>query len=322
MAIGIDTRFMAAKETTYDTRVTPSRGFIIAEDAVSYEHGQYQSVGLGGGRWQRTVLNTTQRGSGSYRMEVPTVGFGFWLDLLHSNTVTPAQQGTTAAYLQTHTLNTSPTKSISVQVQKPPTSSATLLPYDYTGVMMSQIEFSWEPAAVLLAAMTLVARSEDISQSLVTPSTPSFELFSFKGGSISIGGTPVADVTGGGSITVGANLRDDVYALGTGGKIAKPTESDRPEATGQITADFTDNTHYQRVVNESIADVVLKFQGSSAIAGSYFPFIEVTVPDCRFNQPSPQVSGPGPVTQQISFSASSATGAAPTIKYMSADTSV
>jgi hypothetical protein len=67
--------------------------------------------------------------------EVPTTGFGYLLNGLHGNTVTPVQQAATTAYLQTHTLSSPPTsKSYSIQVQMPPVTSSTLVPIDYTGV--------------------------------------------------------------------------------------------------------------------------------------------------------------------------------------------
>src|SRR4051794_16188030 len=106
MASGNDMRFGAAKETVYGTRVAPTRFFEVTGEDINYAYNFYNSRGLGAGRWQRKRARTTSAGGGNFEMEVPTVGFGFWLDLLHNNAVTPVQQAATPAYLQTHTLDT------------------------------------------------------------------------------------------------------------------------------------------------------------------------------------------------------------------------
>jgi hypothetical protein len=70
---------------------------------------------------------------------------------------------------------------------------------------------------------------------------------SFKGGSLSIGGSPEANIIGDGSITLGMSLRDDAFALGGSGMIAQPVETDKPTASGTFVADFVDNTNITRV---------------------------------------------------------------------------
>ena len=107
---------------------------------------------------------------------------------------------------------------------------------------------------------------------------------------------------GDGNIELAYPLRDDAYALGTGGTIAKPVITDKPTCTGTFTADFNDNANLNRVVNNTIADIVLKFEGTT-IATTYKYMFELTVPDCVFTTQRPTVSGPGPVQQTITFTA-------------------
>jgi hypothetical protein len=317
MQIGI------AKETVYGTRVTPTHFFEVTEEGFTFDYNKYRSVGLGGGLWRVHEVQTTRFGEGPFPMEVPTSGFGTFLDLLHGNTVTPVQQGTTTAYLQTHTLSSSPSKSATIQVGVPPISTPTPLPFDYIGCMLSGIEFSWEPAAVLMASLNWVIRDQLTDQSLASFVAPTFGLFSFKGGSISVGGVDLANVTGGGSLNIEWSLRTDAFALGSTGIMAKPIANDRATAGGSITADFTDMTNYDRVVNQTIADVVLEFEGATIVGGgSNKETITVTIPDCSFDSSSPSVSGPGPVVEEISFTNASATNDPPVITYKSIDTSV
>jgi hypothetical protein len=99
------------------------------------------------------------------------------------------------------------------------------------------------------------------------------------------------------------------------------SEIDKPSASGTCTADFTDNTHLSRTINDTIADVVLRFEGA-VIAGSDEYALQVTIPDCEFTSPRPTVGGPGPVAQPISFSNASTTNDPVAISYMTTDTAI
>lgn len=319
MASGNDARLGIAIETTYATRVAPARFFPFTGEALGFAYNRYFSQALGSGRWARPSITTTKAGTGSLSGEVPTTGFGFLLQLLHNNTVTPAQDAATTSYTQTHTLDTPPAKSATIQVQTPPIQSSTLVAQDMLGVMFSGITLSWESAGVLTWEIPCLVNNLDTSQALATYVAPtSWSLLSFAGGSLSIGGVNQADITGSGTITIGFNLRDDAFALGTSGTMAKPVETAKPTAAGTFTADFNDLVHYNRVVNDTSADVILKFEGGT-ISGAFKYTMQVTIPACKFTQERPQVGGPGPVTQEVSFENSSGTSAPPVILYRSTD---
>ncbi len=320
MASGNDFRIALSKETTYGTRVAPARFIVITGEDIAFTRNRAFSAALGMGRWARPSVLTSRGGAGSINGEVTTTGFGYLLDALHGNTVAPVQQGGTTAYLQTHTLDTPPSKSYSIQKQMPPVTSSTLVPLDYVGCMATGITFNWSPTGLLTYEIAMDVQDEMTGQTLVTYVAPTaWSPFSgISGATITIGGTPEANVLGNGSLAIGASMRDDAFALGTGGTKAKPVETDKPTATMTFTADFNDITNITRVVNNTIADVVLKFQGA-VIAGANNFYLEVTLQDCVFTSPSPTVDDPGPVQQGITLTAASTTGDPPIIKYMSTD---
>jgi hypothetical protein len=325
MGTGNDMQFGLAVETTYATRATPTRFFdVILGEGFDFDYQYYVSAGLGGPIWKKRRVQTTRVGGGSWTMEVPTAGFGYILNLLHPNTVTPVQQAATAAYLQTHSLSGAPTKSATVQVGVPPTTGS-VQPFDFLGVMVSSITFRWEPGGVLTCEPAVVINDQVTNQTLATVTAPTdYNLFSFKGGSITIGGANVADLVGGGSITLSWPLRTDAYGLGSAGTIAKPIVTDRPAFTGTVTADFDGMTNYNRVTSGTLADTVLTFQGAT-IASTYKEQIVFTLPDSAFNGPRPQVAGPGPVSQTLNFEVASTTGTGakiPSITYQSVDTTI
>jgi hypothetical protein len=236
--------------------------------------------------------------------------------------VSPTQIAATPAYQQIHTLSTPPTKSFSVQVQTPPVTSATLVPHDMLGVVMGGITLSWDPAGVLSYEIPAVYRDLKTDQTNATYTPPvAYDLFAFSGGSVTIGGTLETNIIGGGSFSIGYQLRDDAFMLGSSGLIAFPVITDKPTGSGTFTADFNDNTNLNRALNNTNADVVLKFEGAT-ISGTNKFTLELTLPDCVFTTGRATVDGPGPVQQPVTFSTASSTGDPPSIKYVSTDTTL
>jgi hypothetical protein len=239
---------------------------------------------------------------------------------LHNNTVVPVQDGATASYTQTHTLDTAPAKSFTIQVQTPTVATSVLVPQDMLGVMFSGLTLSWDAGSVLKWSIPTVVNNLDLAQALATYTPPvAWTVLSFAGGSLSIGGVTQTDITGGGSVELGFNLRDNAFALGSGGAMAKPAETEKPTASGTFTADFVDVTHLNRVVANTVADVILKFEG--AIIASTFKYtLQITIPSCVFTSPRPTVDGPGIVSQTVSFSNAAGTSLPPVVVYRSTDT--
>lgn len=320
MPSGIDARIGIVNEVTYGTRVAPTRFLPLTAEDLGFTVNRYFSQAVGHGMWGRPSVVTTKVGSGSISGEVPTTGFGYLLNGLHGNVVTPVQQAATAAYLQTHTLNTPPSKSFTVQVQTPPVTSSTLLPHDMTGVMLSGITFSWDPGGVLSFEAPAIYQNLVTNQALATYTAPTaWSMLSFSGGSLTIGGVAEADITGSGSFSINYSLRDDAFKLGSSGLIAKPVLNDKPSAGGTFTADFEDNDNLTRTLANTVADVVIRFEGT-VIASTYEYALEVTFPDCVFTTGRPTVGGPGPLSETVEFQTASTTNDPVVIAYTSTDT--
>jgi hypothetical protein len=185
------------------------------------------------------------------------------------------------------------------------------------------LSLSWSPGAVLKYSIPMVVRELNTAQTLATYTAPTaWAPLAFQGGALTIGGVAEANIVGDGSLTLGFNLRDDAFALGTSGLMAKPVETDKPSASGQFVADFNDLTNLNRVTGNTTGDVVLTFTGGT-IVGTYKYFFEITLKDCVFTSPAPNVDGPGPVQQTVTFtSAPSVAANVPVIRYQSTDTSL
>jgi hypothetical protein len=133
MASGNDFRFAIAKESTYAT-FTRNRAF---------------SAALGQGRWERPSVLTTRGGSGTLSGEVPTAGFGYLLDALHGNTVTPVQIAYDGVHADAHARHGPGRSRTRLQKQVPPVLTNTLVPLDYTGVMFTGMTISWSAGGLL-----------------------------------------------------------------------------------------------------------------------------------------------------------------------------
>jgi hypothetical protein len=319
MASGFDSRVaVSTAESTYGTRIAPTRFIPLTAEDLGFTFNRYFSPAIGTGMWSRPSIVTTKVGSGSLSGDVPTVGFGFLLNYLNGNTNTPVQQGATTAYLTTFNLDTPPSKSFSAQVQMPPVTSSTLLPHDMVGIMMGGITFSWSAGGVLSYSIPTVYQNLTLAETLVTYVAPSaYDLLSFSGGLLTVGGVTEANIIGDGSIEIAYPLRDDAFALGTGGTIAKPVITDKPTASGSFTADFNNNDNINRVVNNTSGDVVLKFTSTVLAGTGHFFYVEITLADCVFTTQRPTVAGGGPVQQNVTFTSASSTGDFPVIRVMS-----
>lgn len=304
MASGFDARVaVSTAEATYGVRVAPSRFVPLTAEDLGFTVNRYFSPAIGTGAWSRPSIVTTKVGAGSLSGDVPTTGFGFLLNYLNGNTNTPVQDGATTSYATTFNMDTLPSKSFTTQVQNPPVTSSTLVPHDMLGVMMGGITFSWSAGGVLSYSIPVSYQNLDTAQSLVAYVAPTaYDLFSFTGGSITVGGVLETNIIGDGSMELAFALRDDAFMLGSGGLIAKPVPNDKPTASGTFVADFNDNTNLTRTLNNTIADVIMKFEGAT-IASTFKYTMQVTLKDCVFTTQRATVGGPGPLQQTVTFTA-------------------
>jgi hypothetical protein len=146
MAIGsgLGGSFGIVPETVYGTYVAPTRFHEVNKANMKKVKNTVQGGGLAAGRFaqlgSRRVV-TTQAGTGSVEMELPSKGFGILLNNLFGGTVVPVQQSATAAYLQTHPIADNVGKFLTLQSGIPDT-TGTIRPYSFIGSKITAIEFS------------------------------------------------------------------------------------------------------------------------------------------------------------------------------------
>jgi hypothetical protein len=229
-------------------------------------------------------------------------GFGFWLDLLHGNAVTPVQVGGTTAYLQTHNLGASdPTKSATIQVGKPG-EAGTVHPFDYLGCMVTSYEFSCEVDGFLEATFGLDVNDRKTDQTLATASYPSaLQTFDFSDATVTVNGSGVSDTFNSFNLSGALPRATDRWRLGSGAVKLKPILNDYTAATVTLGGAFKNLTNQGLFDAGTIIPIVVLFDSGIAAGTGNNYLIRFTMQACQIAGEDPVVSGPDILTQDLTM---------------------
>ena len=324
MAIGsgLAAQLMAKKEVTYGTAVTVDKAYEFGQESLKLDKNYIMSRGLRAGRSFQSSsrrVATTKDVNGAVNLEVPTQGFGFWLDLLHGNTVTPVIQGATPAYLQTHSIGTTDaTKSATIQVGRPDTGGV-VRAFTYSGCMVTGWSLSCAVNEFLASQFTLDGQNETTATALATASYPSgLRSFNFTQGVLTVNGSTAANVASA-TVNGGLSRKVDRHFFGSNGLKNKPIQNDYATAAGSLSAEFSDLTLYNLFTGGTIGSVVLEFTGA-VISGAFNERLKVTMAACGFDGETPTVDGPDVLGQDVPFMAlDNGTDAPVVVEYVSTD---
>jgi hypothetical protein len=252
---------------------------------------------------------------------------GHIFDQMVAGTITPTQQGGTTAYLSTFNVGSSvPTKSATIQINKPNTNVGDVA-YTYPGSVLTSAAFSMETGGVLSGTFGWVAKDETTPNT--TPAGAALATASYAANddvwthvdtSLTYAAGAVNGVTG---VTLNWEqpMATSRFHLNSSAVIAKPIPNGVATVTGTMSGEFYDNTFYAAFRSGAFAALVLTFQGPTAIAASNFPKIVLTMPAIQIRGSSPQVGGPDLLGQDIPFVAKyDGTNAPLKIEYMSTET--
>lgn len=301
---GLAAQLGAVAEDTWGTYKAPTSFVEFTEESLALAIERIESPGL---RASNRVLRTDRWAAGQRRVEgtvsfeAPSKGLGLWLKnaLGAVNITTPG--GATDARLHSHTLGDPFGLGLTVQVGRPDV-SGTVQPFSYTGAKINSITLTNSVDEFLVVECEMVAEDEVTSESLATASYPAaMQLFNWTQGVISLAGSPVGVVTDY-SVTVSNNHKSDRYFLGAQ-TMSEPIIAGMTEITGSMTVEFDSLTNYNRFVDGTIASVNAKWTAATEIEATFFPYVEILLPDVRFDGATPAVAGPDVLTFELSFKA-------------------
>jgi hypothetical protein len=297
-------------ESTFGTKVTPTRWYEFVSETLDFRKNVVQGKGLRVSsrvaRSGRRVVTTSDAG-GDIVVEAISKGMGLlWQACLGSGTSTLVSA---SVFQQVFTLGDAPS---SLSVQKGiPNASGTVDVFDYVGAMVDSWEFTFGNADVPTLRATLDCKDVTAGGAYTAPSYASgANLFSFAGAALATGtltaptatalgsaATAIANVRGG-SIACANNLRGDRYNIGGGGKKAQQLVGLR-EITGKLDVEFTDTTMRAAVLADTPMSLVLTYTGGALTTGN--EILQVIVPEIKLDGELPKSNGGDLPIQSVSF---------------------
>lgn len=323
-AVGLQTVFGTAEETTYGTAVTVDRFYEILNENLERRQKTLQSNGLRGGarnlrRGSRRKVSGHDAG-GTVNLEVPTSGFGRWLKhLLGSTPVITSLGGSPAAYSHVYTLGNLQGLSQTVQKQIRDANQNLISAFTLHGTKVLSGEFKISVDELLTVALDLDAQDIETATAAAVASYTTVKLLSFAGATLKIAGSTVANVL---DMTCKIENKENTqrYYLGSGGLKREPVDNDFPDVTGDLTAEFLDTTLYNDFVNDTAVSLEADFVGD-VISGSNNEALKIVVPEVHFTGETPKVPGPQVITQKLPWEGAADSGGDPgvTITYITKD---
>jgi len=334
---GLSSQLMVKQETTVGTQVTPTLAYEYDSEGLDFDPGWQEAQGLRAGQGYVSVGRVQQTAfgvSGDITLKVADRGFTtgggmgvWWKNALGSTVTAGTVIGATTAYKQIHTPGSKTGLGLSAQVGRPQT-DATVRPYTWRGVKISQWELTCQDQGLAQLKLSVDAWQEDTATALATASYPTgAEVFAFQHATnFKIGGTPSTaagetTITGGSTVTTVATgititgstpLADGRRGLGNAGVKKEQIENDIPTITGSLAGEFTTRTEFYDVFKSGATTALQldfsKFSANGNDAGGTAagpnPFLMSFIfPAVKIKAASVHVDGPDILGQDISFQA-------------------
>lgn len=300
---GLSAQLGIGVESTWGTRVVPTRFVEILNESIKLDLQRVESQGLRAGRRFSRAYHANRKGAGgTVAFEWPTAGGGLIAKHILGAVATTTPVGGTLSRDHLATPGDFDGKSLTVQVGRPDF-GGTVRPFDYVGGKIVQAEFSNAVDGILQCVLTFDFQDEKTDQTLATASYPSaLSQFFFAGAKLTIGGVDidVRDI----SCLISAGLKTDRYYLRNSTLKKEQIEDTAPrDAGGNFTADFTSMSLYDSFVAGTEATLSALWRSPIAIEGSIYPELEIAAARVRFDGETPNVQGPDVLTQPVPWKA-------------------
>jgi hypothetical protein len=269
---GLGAQLGIATEATFGTPVATTRFVEFLSEGMALKRSIAQSKGLRAGamavRGVRRIL-TQRMAEGDVTFELPTSGFGLWLQhMVGSHTATAIQQGGSAAYQQIHNFGSNAGKSFTMQ-KVAPSIDGWAHPFTYPGCKVADWELTCKAGGLLEVKLKLDAADEITESQGVTPTTLSTGAIA---GASSI--STVASIPSGSLIMIGTLSGTIEYAT-TGA----------PSGAGPYTIPLTTNLVYAHLSGETVGSnlptvataAAAKATASYSTTATLFNFSDLTI---------------------------------------------
>lgn len=167
----------------------------------------------------------------------------------------------------------------------------------FTGCEVNTMSLSVTPNAMVGLTFGIIGQNMTTGTSQVAGSTYSADVgnspFDSFSGSITEGGSAIADVT---SIELNwTNGIEPAFVVGSATTI-RPSDG-KSRLTGTLTAYFQSRTLYDKFLNETSSEIVFTLTDADSSS------LQFDIPNIKYTAGNPDVSGEGPVTVALEFTA-------------------
>src|SRR5499427_2271588 len=329
-ASGLSGQVGAVAESTYGTAVTVTHFYEFLSENFQFVPAWLDGQGLKAGqaynRASRTVVSqydvngdlTMEHTSGEAANAV-AVSMGFWWKYALGSTLTTPTLVLGTAYKQVHTNGSKAGQFITLQVGRPQISGITVQPFTYTGVKVTDWEFSCNDNQIAQLKLTFDGQNESTSIGLAAASYPTPNgLFAFSDASVmTLGGTAttaagettvasgvsIASRVNGITITGSTPMKVDRYGLGNTGLKGEPIENAIPTITGTLSTEFYSRTELYDLFKAK-TPTVMQLDFSHGDAGGGNPYLlSFIFPYVLFKTGAMNINGPDVIPQTIGFQA-------------------
>lgn len=315
-------------ESTYGTYAAPTRWPEFESETIKWVAHRVAGKGLRAGSLFEQAAQratTTATVTGDAVMPCQVKGLGQWLGLIFgTQTVTPVQQGSTAAYLQTHVPASAQGQSATIQVGRP-TTDGTVHPYNYLGCKVTKAVFEAKLNEPLRLTVTIDGKDFQETTALVSPTfqPPNPSLF-WNQGNFQMG-TYGSEATVEGvrsfMLTFERPQKVDNFYMDATGRKQEPVQNGLYVTTIELDTDYRSKAAFADVyAADTPQSIILPFTGA-LIASSYSYGLNFAFPSVRFDNDPPNVNGPEIIMPKMKARVVDDNTHTPmTVTYMSTDT--
>lgn len=282
-----------APETTYGTRVVPTKFLPLVNETMSHDRERVESEGIipgvsviGSGQWNGGNITV----GGDVGFELYTEGLDPLLLHMFGDVTLTGSGPYTRVYKPL--AGAIDGKSMTVQIGTPGTGGI-VHPFDFLGCKVASWQLGCSQGQIATLGLTLAAKKVVTDQTLAVPAYTAggIKPFKFNHGQITVAGAEAAiteiTVSGDNGLKVDRRFVERTDA----GEIHEPLEQTLRAYTANLTAEFVDLTQYTRFVNGTEHPLVLNFTAGAAqfeVSGNV-----------RFDGSRANVSGRDVLTQSI-----------------------
>lgn len=293
-------QFGLAPEVTWGTAVTPSRFLEFTTESLQRRQNVAVSAGIRSGRRYggqgRRI--TRHDAGGSVTTEVAQSGFGILFEHLLGDVDSTNPVG--SVHEHTFTPGTLLDKSLTLQ-KGVDEGDGDVQAFTYPGSKILSADFSVAQDGLLMATWEFDSRQEETATALATASYNDPVIFTYSEGTLSIEGTPKANVRSVSSLRIVNNLLTERFFLGNTGLKDEQTNVPFDSLGGTLDVEFQGIADfYDLFAADTSAELDLVFAGGQ-IEGAHNYTLSINIADVRFEGETPQVDGPELVYQNIPF---------------------